>query len=90
MQKKYTFERVDTATRVRREELEAQAPGWGGIDKNRPQFAIFAPDGRLADWPLINSFEEAVKDCREFNTMDDGSAASEALWQGRMGGDMSR
>lgn len=86
---KYTFERVDTATRVHREVLEAKAPGWGGIATDRPQFAIFEPNGTLADWPLVDSFEEAVKDCREFNSLDDGGAASECLWQARMMGDMS-
>jgi len=65
------------------------APGWGEIDTNRPQFAIF--DGEaLADWPLVNSFEEAVKVCREFNALckDDGGARSEALWRRRMAGDL--
>lgn len=85
---KYTFERVDTATRIRREELLRQAPGWGEIATDRPQFAIFEPSGKLADWPLVDSFQEAVKDCRKFNSMDDGGARNEALWQARMAGDM--
>lgn len=86
---RYTFQRVDTATRVRREALLAKAPGWGQIDINRPQFAIFDGDD-LADWPLIDSYEEAVKDCREFNAncRNDDGARGEALWQYRMGGGM--
>lgn len=86
--KKYTFQRVDTATRVRREELLTLAPGWGSISTDKPQFAIFEPNGSLADWPLVNSFEEVIKDCREFNSMDDGVAAIENRWQARMAGDM--
>lgn len=86
---KYTFQRIDTATRVRREELLSMAPGWGSIATDRPQFAIFDPSGKLADWPLIDSYEEAVKDCREFNAPDDGVGASETRWLARMSGDLS-
>lgn len=83
----YTFQRVDTATRARRDELEAQAPGWGGIDTTRPQFAIF--DGaKLADWPLEETLADAEKVCAEFNAPDDDDWRSERVWQARMGGDM--
>lgn len=85
---KYTFERVDAATRVRREQLQRLAPGWGVIQIDRPQFALFNPDGTLADWPLIESFEEAVSTCREFNA-DDDEWRNEQRWQARMGGDPS-
>lgn len=85
---KFTFERLDTATRTRRLALLAQAPGWGDISTDRPQFAIFAPDGKLADWPLIDTYEEAAATCRDFNEDDDGDARSEAIWQARMSGDM--
>lgn len=87
---KYTFQRIDTATRVRREELLARAPGWGAIDTTKPQFAIFDGD-QVADWPLLDSYQEAANDCAEFNASsrdDDDGARSEALWQARMAGDM--
>jgi len=87
---RYHFERVDTATRVHREHLLKEAVGWGTIPTDRPQFALF--DGEsLADWPLMDTFEDAVKTCKSFNTPDDqdDAARSEAIWQARMAGDMS-
>ena len=82
---RYTYQRVDTSTRIRREALEAVNVGWGIIPTARPQFAIF--DGeRLADWPLLNSIAESEKDCAEFNAPD--GERSERVWQARMGGDL--
>jgi|SRR5580693_1234186 hypothetical protein len=84
----YTYRRVDTAVRLVREELQAKCPGWGTIDTNRPQFAIFAPNGRPADWPLIDTLSEAARDCAEFNRHDDDDEGiNEARWQSRMAGD---
>lgn len=39
--------------------------GW--IYKLTDQYEIIAPDGSLADWPLLDSEEEARRDCRQFN-----------------------
>lgn len=85
----YTFERIDTATRVRREELLRLAPEFGTIATDRPQFVLF-DDGKIADWPMMDSFEEATETCKLFNAPDDDQGArSEALWQARMAGDLS-
>lgn len=54
------------------------------------QFEIVAPDGALVDWPRLNTKEDAIRDCLEFNR-DMGRSAdaiSEARWQARMGGDL--
>lgn len=73
---KYTFRRHTAHTKT--------LAGW--IYKLTDQFEILSPDGTLADWPLLDSEDEAAKDCREFNSLDNDEAASEALWQARMAG----
>lgn len=86
--RRYTFMRFDTLSREKRWALMAQAPGW--MIESQPQFAIIDPDGKPADWPLVSTLEQAIKDCREFNAIlkDDDGAGSEARWQARMAGDL--
>lgn len=87
----YAYIRADTLTRVAREQLEQAAPGWGGIATDRPCFAIVdaATLKVPADWPLIDSEQEARDVTQSFNAPDDdGGGASERLWQSRMAGNM--
>lgn len=53
-------------------------------------FEVLRPDGEPADWPFLDTEEEARADVAEFNALDedDGGARSEAVWQARMAGDM--
>ena len=90
-QPRYAFCRVDTATRVRREALLAQAPGWGSIATDRPQFAIVdrATTNVPADWPLIETYAEAVAVTADLNSADDDEVSrSEARGLARMAGCM--
>jgi hypothetical protein len=84
----YTYQRVDTASPERREELEAKAPGWGRIATSYPQFAILNSAGHLADWPLIDNEVKAIQVCRGFNTDINEDACNERIWQQRMAGDL--
>lgn len=61
--------------------------GW--TRKLTDQFEIVAPDGSLADWPLIDDEDDAKRQAAAFNRdLRDDTAINEARWQARMAGDL--
>jgi len=84
----YSIIRFDTATRSRREYLMSHCPGWVW-GETAPQYAVLDKRGTPADWPLIESYAEAVGVCRDFNTLGkDDEGRNETLQTQRMAGSL--
>lgn len=87
--KPYSYMRIDGLTLAKRQELEATMLG-ARIPTDRPTYAVVETKTlNLIDWPFLDSEAEAREAVADFNRDDDdGGAASERLWQARMGGDL--